>query len=276
MLSVALITAVASMYSSGIKSLIKKEYTKEMEKAKYQTAVNSYLIGLEIDPLGVSSIGGLAVVVGIIIGIIVFTSVFCIKNSFDISITEKTKQYGMLRSIVATKKQIKRNVFYEATVLGLIGIPLGILLGFLASFILCIISNYFLDGSLSEGLRLEFSFSWLAVLVSIVVSVFVFIVLSGFMSMAFDTVENELQLSDYNIMLSSTSIYDSSEDKYNKFIDTTKLDNIEDYTILREVGFQYENRRFNPEYIKWLDLQLDHNIILYFERIKIVFKTFLY
>ena len=108
---------------------------------KYKTNINQYLIDLETDPIGSSSVGGLGIVVGIVVGIIVFTSVFCIKNSFDISITEKTKQYGMLRSIGATKKQIKRNVFYEATVLGIIGIPLGIILGFLASYILIIISN---------------------------------------------------------------------------------------------------------------------------------------
>ena len=96
--------------------------------------------------------------------------------------------------------------------------------------------------------------------ISIVVSVFVFVALSSFMSMAFDTVENELQISDYNVSLSSTSIYDASEEKYNKFIDTTKLDNIEDYTILRNVGFEYKNRRFNPEYIKWGDLDLDEKV----------------
>ena len=96
--------------------------------------------------------------------------------------------------------------------------------------------------------------------ISIVVSVFVFVALSSFMSMAFDTVENELQISDYNVSLSSTSIYDASEEKYNKFIDTTKLDNIEDYTILRNVVFEYKNRRFNPEYIKWGDLDLDEKV----------------
>lgn len=109
-----------------------------MENA-YIIDVNKYLIGLETNPVANSGIGGLGVVVCIVIGIIVFTSVFCIKNSFDISITEKIKKYGMLRSIGATKKQIKRNVFYEATILGLIGIPLGILSGFIASFILIIV-----------------------------------------------------------------------------------------------------------------------------------------
>ena len=56
--------------------------------------------------------GGLGYAVIIVCVIIVLTSIFCIKNSFDISITEKIKQYGMLRSIGATKKQIKRNVYF--------------------------------------------------------------------------------------------------------------------------------------------------------------------
>ena len=61
---------------------------------------------------------GLGVAVFIVCIIIVISSVFCIKNSFDISITEKTKQYGMLRSVGATKKQIRHNVLYEAFILG--------------------------------------------------------------------------------------------------------------------------------------------------------------
>ena len=149
-----------------------KEYSNQMNKSKYSDInINSYLIALEANPILNSGIGGLSIVVGIVIGIIVFTSIFCIKNSFDISITEKIKQYGMLRSIGATKRQIKRNVFYEATILGLIGIPLGLLLGFIASYILIIISNYYLDGSIADGLKLVFSFSWLSVLVAIILGI---------------------------------------------------------------------------------------------------------
>ena len=111
---------------------------------KYVYGFNEYLIGLETDPLGTTGVGSLILVVIVVCLIIVVTSIFCIKNSFDISITEKVKQYGMLRSIGATKKQIRSNVFYEATILGLIGIPLGILLGLLASYILVFVCNYFI------------------------------------------------------------------------------------------------------------------------------------
>ena len=61
--------------------------------------------------------------------VVIFVSAYCIKNSFKISITEKIKQYGMLSSIGITSKQIKQNVLYEAFILGIIGIPIGIVLG---------------------------------------------------------------------------------------------------------------------------------------------------
>ncbi len=309
-----------------------KEYLNQMDKAKYSDInVNSYLIALETNPISNSGIGGLGIVVGIVIGIIVFTSIFCIKNSFDISITEKIKQYGMLRSIGATKRQIKRNVFYEATILGLIGIPLGLLLGFIASYILIIISNYYLNGSLTEGLKLVFSFSWLSVLVaiilgivtiyfsafrsakraskvspidsirnsanikinpkkikspkliksifgvggeisfknlkrnkkkyrttviSIVVSVFIFIALSGFMKLAFQQVDHELEISDFNISLSTTI---TNNESYNKFIETTRLANIEDYTIFRNSEISFTGNHYNKEYAKFLNLAIDEN-----------------
>lgn len=65
----------------------------------------------------------------IIIAIVIIASVFVIRNSFAISITEKTRLYGMLSSVGATSRQIRHNVLFEGFVLALIGIPLGILLG---------------------------------------------------------------------------------------------------------------------------------------------------
>ena len=308
---------------------------EEMQKAKYKIISNGYLIGLETNPNSVSGIDGLSTVLYIVLGIIVFTSIFCIKNSFDISITEKTKQYGMLRSVGATKKQIKRNVFFEATILGAIGIPLGILLGCLASFILIIISNYLLDGIYDSAFKLVLVISPIAILLAIVlgiitiyfsalksakqaskvspissirnsanikitsktikspklinkifgiggeisyknlkrnrkkyrttvislaVSVLVFIALFSFMSMAFDEVDNQLKISDYNISLSATT--DNKVEKYNKILSTIQLDNIDNYTLLRQYEFELDEIKYNSEYLNWLgikseDLKLD-------------------
>ncbi len=148
---------------------LKEKFAKERKKAKYQFTSRRYLISLETDKRG-TSFFGLKYVVAIAIGIIIFTSVFCIKNSFDISITEKNKQYGMLRSIGATKKQVRKNVLFEATILALIGIPLGIFLGYFASFILVKISNIFLKELIVTeneiNFELVFDLNWMSAAIS--------------------------------------------------------------------------------------------------------------
>ena len=317
------------------------KYTDQIAKAKYDININDYLIDLETNPIKSSGIGGLGIVVGIVMAIIVVTSVFCIKNSFDISITEKIKQYGMLRSIGATKKQIKHNVFYEASILGLIGIPLGILAGILASYILIIVSNYYLGDFMASDIKLIFSFSFVAIIfaiilgivtiyasafksakkasrispidsirnsstikinskkvkspkiinklfgvggdisyknlkrnkkkyrttvISIIVSVSVFIALTSFMSIAFDSIERELNISDYNLSLTAT---DYNEEEYQKLIATTSLDNILNYTILRESELKFSNTYYNQEYIDWINLDLNSIINSYISIISI-------
>ena len=80
-------------------------------------------------------------IMGIVIGIIMFTSIFVIRNSFAISIVERNAEYGILASIGATTKQIKKSVLFEGLVLGLIAIPLGVIVGLGAIFILIYIVN---------------------------------------------------------------------------------------------------------------------------------------
>ena len=65
----------------------------------------------------------------IVCGLIMFGSVSLIYNAFSISVSERTKQFGLLSSIGATKKQIRQMVLFEAMVVSIIGIPLGILSG---------------------------------------------------------------------------------------------------------------------------------------------------
>lgn len=66
---------------------------------------------------------------GALIFIIVLASVTLIYNAFSISVSERTKQFGLLKSIGATKKQIRHSVCFEALCLCVIGIPIGILSG---------------------------------------------------------------------------------------------------------------------------------------------------
>lgn len=65
----------------------------------------------------------------IIMGLIMFGSISLIYNSFSISVSERTKQFGLLSSIGATKKQLRNMVLFEGMIISVIGIPLGILAG---------------------------------------------------------------------------------------------------------------------------------------------------
>ena len=105
----------------------------------------------------------------IIIIIVMLASVFVIRNSFAISITEKTSMYGMLASVGATKRQIRRNVLFEGFILGLIGIPLGILLGLGINAILITILNSVL-GDMLNGAKFVFVTPTIPIICAIVLS----------------------------------------------------------------------------------------------------------
>ena len=70
----------------------------------------------------------------------------------------------MLKSIGATSKQIKATVFYEAFLLAIIGLPLGILAGILGAYILTIISNQLLsDGDFAMSFAFKISLAGITI-----------------------------------------------------------------------------------------------------------------
>ncbi len=148
-----------------------KEYVNNISNDndlnKYNVSLNTELLRWSGVSLSDRTMNMLYAVAGVVIGIIILTSVFVIKNSFDIANQEKKKMYGMLSSIGATSKQIKKNVLHEGFILGLIGIPLGILSGILADYILVIIINYFAKYA-SDDFKFVFSISIWPVILSAV------------------------------------------------------------------------------------------------------------
>ncbi len=115
----------------------------------------------------------------IVIGIIVLTSAFVIKNSFSISLTEKTRELGMIASVGATAKQIRKSIFFEGVVLGLISIPLGIVIGIVAiGIVLAIVNGIINSGStpLIDNFELQLTISWGAIIVAIIVSIVMIII----------------------------------------------------------------------------------------------------
>lgn len=144
--------------------------TKEDIGSKYNISLNDNV--LQFEGIGVnSSYMRMLYLVGIVVVvIIIISSVFVIRNSFAISITERTRQYGMLSSIGATKKQIKKNVLFEGAILGLIGIPSGILLGILVNWILSIVLNN-LIGKVIDDVTFIYSVPVTAIILSVILAV---------------------------------------------------------------------------------------------------------
>ena len=139
------------------------------KKFNYDYQINNELLRWEALKFSNSTFSTLMTIAGVVIFIIIFTSAFCIRNSFAISTTEKMKMYGMLASIGATKKQIKKSVLYEGFILGMIAIPLGILCGLLAVFILIKIVNILLGDFLFNSIDgIVFKVSILSIIISIV------------------------------------------------------------------------------------------------------------
>lgn len=159
-------------YSMEERTELLEKAGKEIEKAKYDFTDNSRLIALEGMPLDDAMIKSLFAVAVIVTLIIITSSVFCIRNLFLISTTEKVKQYGVLASVGATRKQIKKSVLFEALLMGLVGIPLGLILGLLATFILIKVCNWLLvDLSSMFNLTLIFNVSPWAIITSVILSI---------------------------------------------------------------------------------------------------------
>ena len=156
----------AKQYEEIRKNILNTLKTQTGEYVNYRT--NSDLLCYECFVMGDAALATLYSMAAIVIGIIVVTSVFVIRNSFSISATERARQFGMLSSIGATPRQIRHSIVYEGLVIAAIGIPLGILLGIAAVAVLVVIVNTLLEGMV-EGM-VEFSMPFWIFPVTIILS----------------------------------------------------------------------------------------------------------
>ena len=296
---------------------------------KYEVSVNYDLLAFEGVNLSDNMMSTIYGVGGVIMAIVLVSSVFVIRNGFAISITERLKQYGMLSSIGATKKQIKKSVYFEGFVLGMIGIPLGILSGIFAIDILLRVVNYILKDFVTN-VTLVYSISWFAIaisiaisvitiwlscrssakkaskvtpieairnsediklkakkvkcpkiiknifktggeiayknlkrskkkyrttVVSIIVSIVIFIAISSFIDYGFKMTANYYTERDYNIALydisqNNTSINENEKAKYERYLEVAKLDGISEYSIKRSVTIEVDSEDYLSDFGK--------------------------
>lgn len=105
-----------------------QRYAKD-KAGGYSTIFNDYVLrfmGLSDDTLFntlLYSVGSILVV------LIMLGSVFLIYNAFNISLNERTRQFGILASVGATSKQLRDSVLFEGVCIGAVGIPIGLAVG---------------------------------------------------------------------------------------------------------------------------------------------------
>lgn len=144
------------------------ELEKEMALAKYSVYVNQELVDFSSNSFHPVIMKVIYVIAGIILLIIIITSIYCIRNGFEISLSERIKEYGMLISIGMTFKQLRKSVLLEAGLIFLIGMPLGIGLGIGSNFIFSLIVNKLVVNGM--GFYLKWRVSGVAILIGIILS----------------------------------------------------------------------------------------------------------
>ena len=72
----------------------------------------------------------------IIISMVVICTVLVIRNAFYISIVSRMKEFGLLKAIGATSKQLKKMILKEANIIAAIAIPFGLFFGTVAIIVI--------------------------------------------------------------------------------------------------------------------------------------------
>lgn len=116
---------------------------------------------------------------GIVVAIVMVGSIFLIHNAFSISLNERMRQIGVLASVGATARQLRGMVLFEGLCIGLLGIPLGIVLGIASMGALLRVVAQNFGNIMYSGVTLGLVVSPLAVAAAVVVSL-VTILLSAY------------------------------------------------------------------------------------------------
>lgn len=110
--------------------------------------------------------------IAVIVLFIVFTGYLIIYNIFRISVANDIRHYGMLKTIGTTQTQIKSMVQTQALILSAIGIPIGLVVGWITGSVFCpvVISElnvYNSSASVSPWIFVFSAvFAWITVMIS--------------------------------------------------------------------------------------------------------------
>lgn len=92
---------------------------------------------------------GIISILVIVIGIVVISTIAVIYNAFQIGVVDRIKQFGLLRAVGSTPRQIRKIILREASILSLIAIPIGIGFGIAALYGINLAFNIIGGGNLN-------------------------------------------------------------------------------------------------------------------------------
>lgn len=153
-----------------VSSSIIEDYITAHNLEEYGTQINWDLLSFS----GVFQFGNYGTAIyslgAIFIFLILLGSVALIYSAFSISVSERTRQFGLLSSIGATKRQIKRSMRFEAAAVSIIGIPIGIIVGIVGMWItfLCVGDKF--SSIMSSPYSVNLKVSWLSILLAIIIA----------------------------------------------------------------------------------------------------------
>lgn len=178
------VTEVICAYESITKASV--DYSKQLAQSIYQGDPEVYFsplygilryYNISDGSSLLSNLTILKTIAGIAIVIVIIASVLMIYNSFSISTAERRKMLGMLSSIGATPWQKKGFIFFEATLVGGIGIPIGLISGVVGiSITLSFLSKALATIFEIEAASLVTSLNWQIILYSAIFSIITLII----------------------------------------------------------------------------------------------------
>lgn len=163
-------------------------------------SINRYLLAAH-GKLGYQNIiDSLSNIIKVLLSILLIGCSIVIYNSFAISVNERKQQFGTLSSIGATKRQIRKTVYLEALMVGIIGIVIGTILTYLIAYLGVFIVNIILKGiipvNLTVSTRIDFG---LISLIYIILTIFLSSIIPSISASRFSSIELIRQSDDIKI-----------------------------------------------------------------------------
>jgi putative ABC transport system permease protein len=144
----------------------------------YNIKYNEPLLSMYAGSTSSSVNMGIILVAIFFIILIIISTIAVIYNAFNISVLERISQFGIIRCVGSSPNQIRKIVFKEALIIGIIGIPAGLIFGVFAMKIVFMIIKKILGSEIAGSISLDIVISYPLMLISILIGFFTIIISS--------------------------------------------------------------------------------------------------